>query len=78
MMDGRQIQAARALLGWSVDYLAHRADVHRTTLRRIERSMDGIRGQAGTVLRIEEILKDHGIECIHERDKIRLVISKLI
>ncbi len=78
MIDGRQIQAARVLLGWSADYLAHRAGIHRTTLRRIERSMDGIRGQVGTVLRIEEILKDHGIEFIHERDKIGLVINNLI
>ncbi len=77
MIDGRQIQAARVLLGWSADYLAHRAGIHRTTLRRIERSMIGICGQASTASRIEYILRDNGIDFFYDLDKTGVTIKNV-
>lgn len=36
-MTGAQVRAARALLGWTADYLAWQSDVSRMTIQRIEK-----------------------------------------
>ncbi len=75
VLNGKQIHSARVLLGWSVDQLAHRASVHRTTLRRIERNSNSIGGHARTVAKIEEILGRNGIEFIAQGNKIGVIIN---
>ncbi len=72
---GKQIQTARVLLGWSVDHLAHRASVHRTTLRRIERNLTSIGGNARSIAKIEEILRQHGIEFVDKGNKFGVLIN---
>ena len=62
MISASQIRAARALLGWSGEDLAERCGISLKTLRRYE-PQNGIPiGSTKTLLRIEAVLKDHGIE----------------
>ena len=78
VLNGKQIHSARVLLGWSVDQLAHRVSVHRTTLRRIERNSEGIGGHARTVAKIEEVLGQNGIEFFDQENKIGVIINNSI
>jgi ribosome-binding protein aMBF1 (putative translation factor) len=61
MISGRQIRAARALLGWSGQELADECDISLKTLRRYE-PQDGVpSGNTRTLESIESVLEDHGI-----------------
>lgn len=63
MISGRQIRAARALLGWSQQELADLAIVSANALARLERGQVDTR--SSTVERIERALQKAGIEFLH-------------
>ena len=61
MISGRQIRAARALLGWSGQELADECGISLKTLRRYE-PQNGIPAGSTKVLEsIESVLEGHGI-----------------
>lgn len=60
MITGRQIQAARALLGWSQQYLADRAVISRNALSRLEAGK--VDPRTSTVQAIRRVLEEAGIE----------------
>ncbi|UQR65395.1 helix-turn-helix domain-containing protein [Bradyrhizobium sp. C-145] len=62
----RQVKAARALLGWSQDELAHSAGVSIPTIKRLEASDDSLGGRAETSSKILRALQAAGIEFIEE------------
>ena len=62
MRYSAQIRAARALLGWSQDQLARRAEVGLATLRRIEQTEGIVKGNFSTVLKIQKALEQAGID----------------
>ncbi|MBV8649626.1 helix-turn-helix domain-containing protein [Paludibacterium sp.] len=61
MITGRQISAARALLGWSAIDLARHADLSDQTIRRAE---DGETARASTLDRLADVLGQYGVEFI--------------
>jgi len=61
MRFSSQIRAARALLGWSQSTLAHAAGVGLATLQRIEQSGGILKGNFGTILKIQKTLEQAGI-----------------
>jgi predicted transcriptional regulator len=62
----RQIKAARALLGWSQDDLANRAQLSTATIKRLEAAEGEIRGREETQEAIVGALQEGGIEFIPE------------
>jgi transcriptional regulator with XRE-family HTH domain len=80
MVSTRQIEAARALLGWSQDELARRCGITRRSLVRLE-AIDGrIRGRASTASKIVAALESAGITFFDDdRDEVgvKLNSSKL-
>jgi predicted transcriptional regulator len=64
MISGRQIRAARALLGWSQQDLADRAVVSSNALARFERGQ--VDSRSSTILQIERTLRTAGIEFLYD------------
>ena len=60
MISGRQIRAARALLGWSQQQLADKAVVSANALARLERGQ--VDSRSSTIGSIERVLQKAGIE----------------
>ena len=58
---GRQIKAARILIGWSQKDLAREADIGLATLKRFEASNTDGYGQRATASRIAGALEKGGI-----------------
>ena len=73
LVNGRQLRAARVLLGWDQTKLASSARVAIGTVRRME-SFDGaIHSQTGTLLRVQRALEKAGIEFLDDdRPGVRL------
>ncbi len=61
MISGRQIRAARALLGWSGQKLADKCGISLKTLRRYEPQNGVPAGSAKVLESIESVLEVHGI-----------------
>ena len=68
MLTGRLVRGARAMLGWSVETLAHRAHVGTATVVRVERIDQVISGRYQTVEKIERALHDGGIRFVEDSD----------
>jgi transcriptional regulator with XRE-family HTH domain len=66
MLIGRQIRAARTLLGWSAAELARRAGVSWTTLQRAEAAAGVPLARVHTINAIQRALEDGGIEIIDD------------
>jgi transcriptional regulator with XRE-family HTH domain len=64
VMTGRQIRAARALLGWSAQELAAHSKVGVTTIRRTEVVNGPVRMIAGNVDAILRAFEAAGVELI--------------
>lgn len=64
LSTGRQIKAARALLGWSQQHLADKAALSVITITRMEKSVS-LRGHHDTVSRIQFALESAGIEFLN-------------
>ena len=62
MRYSSQIRAARALLGWSQSKLAHVAGVGLATLQRIEQNEGVVKGNFSTILKIQKVLEQAGIQ----------------
>jgi DNA-binding XRE family transcriptional regulator len=62
-MKGIQCKLARVALGWGVIELAQKADVSTQTITRLER---GDQLRPSTLLSIQSVLEDAGIEFIKE------------
>ena len=59
-ISGRQLAAARTLLGWSQDRLAEAADLSRQALLRWEN--DQTIPQAATIQRVVHVIEAAGVE----------------
>jgi transcriptional regulator with XRE-family HTH domain len=62
MRYSSQIRAARALLGWSQSKLARAAGVGLATLQRIEQNEGVVKGNFSTILKIQSVLEQAGIQ----------------
>lgn len=73
LVNGRQLRAARVLLGWDQAQLAKSAHVAIGTVRRME-SFDGVIGsQTATLLKVQTALEKGGIEFLDDdRPGVRL------
>lgn len=68
MLDPIQIRAGRSLLGWSARELAERTGLHITTIQRLERNREQLRGHATTLDRIRRALESAGVELLDAND----------
>ncbi len=67
MITPRQSKAARALLGWTQQELADRADLTLDTVKRFERAQSDTRGQA--MIAMEAALRRGGVTLIPADDR---------
>ncbi|MFB9947451.1 helix-turn-helix domain-containing protein [Rhizobium puerariae] len=67
MITAAQMRAARALLGIDQRQLAERAGVSVPTIQRMEASVDVVRGNVDSLMRLLAALDSAGIELINER-----------
>jgi len=74
MRYSAQIRAARALLGWSQDWLAQKAEIGLATLRRIEQIEGVVKGNFSTIIKIQQALERAGIHFI-ENDSGEIGVS---
>jgi len=58
-MDGRQIRAARALLGWNQADLCKAAGISRPTLNDLENETGDPR--RSSIAAVEDAFRDHGV-----------------
>lgn len=65
MITGRQIRAARGLLGWDASALAEKANLSRETISNIENG--AVQARGSTLNEIARVLDDRGIEFIGDR-----------
>lgn len=61
-MDGEQIRAARALLGWTAADLAKHAGVSYPTVQRMDAAKGPVAGRHGTVEAIRKTLEAQGVQ----------------
>ena len=64
MLSGRQIRAARGLLGISAKQLAELADVGWATIQRLEKVDLSETVRSGTLERVKDALEAEGVEFI--------------
>jgi predicted transcriptional regulator len=64
--DGRSIQAARALLGWSQQELARKADISEGTVKRMESFKGPVGARFDTLVKLVAVLEKAGIEFLDE------------
>lgn len=62
MLVSEQVRAARAFLGWSARELAERADLHITTVQRMEKGNGAITGNISSIQRVQGALESAGAE----------------
>ena len=75
MIVPRQIRAARALLAWSQEELASRADVGTATVKRIERNDDDMRGSIASLRKIEAALIGEGISFSNDKNSVSVTLQ---
>lgn len=68
MRYAEQLRAARSLLGWSQEQLAHQAEVGVATIRRMEAQEGQIRGISETIWRLQTCLERAGVVFIAPED----------
>lgn len=62
MITGRQVRAARGLLGWDASALAEKANLSRETISNIENG--SVQARGGTLNDIERVFVEHRLEFI--------------
>ncbi len=62
MLTSDQIRVARALLRWSARQLAEKADVHLTTVQRMECGDGPVGGTVQTLAKVQRALEHAGVE----------------
>ncbi len=65
-MNGEQIRAARALLGWTAEDLAVHAGISYPTVQRIDATRGLVGGRHATIVALQRALEDAGIVFIAE------------
>lgn len=68
MLICEQIRAARGLLRWSARELAERAELHITTVQRMEKGSGAVSGNMRSIRRVQESLEKAGIEFLDDID----------
>ena len=66
LISGRQLRAARALLGWDQPKLAKAARVAIGTIRRMESFSGAIGAQTGTLYKVQAALEKGGVEFLND------------
>jgi transcriptional regulator with XRE-family HTH domain len=66
VITGRQLRAARALLGWEQIELAKRARVAIGTIRRMESFNGEIGSRTSTLSQVQTTVENAGIEFLNE------------
>ena len=66
LITGRQLKAARALLGWEQTDLAAKAGVAISTVRRMESFPGEIGARTGTLSLVKKALEKGGIEFLDD------------
>lgn len=61
-MDGEQIRAARALLGWTAAQLADASGVSYPTVQRMDATKGAVSGRHETVEAIRKALEAQGVQ----------------
>ena len=61
-MQGEQIRAARALLGWTASNLAEQSGVSYPTIQRIDATRGAVSGRYDTIEAIRKALESQGIQ----------------
>lgn len=61
-MNGEQIRAARALVGWSAADLAERSGVSYPTIQRLDATRGPVSGRYETVEAIRKALEGQGVQ----------------
>ena len=61
-LTGRQLAAARTLVGLSQAQLAEEANISVSTLKRMEACQGKVSGYLNNILAVKEALEDHGID----------------
>ena len=69
MLLSAQIRAARALLGMSARALAERAELHITTVQRMEKGNGPVTGNIRSIRRIQLVLEASGAVFIDDDDE---------
>jgi predicted transcriptional regulator len=73
IVTGRQLKAARALIGMEQTDLADKAGVAIGTIRRMEGFEGEIAAHTATLLKVQKALEKAGVEFLnHERPGVRL------
>ena len=65
-MTGRQLRAARALLGWSAERLAEDCMIGINTIRRAEAMTGEVKMTAANARAVQRSLEEAGVEFIPE------------
>ena len=68
MITGSQLRAARALLNWTSAQTAEMARLTRQTLHRLETHDDVPPSRSGSLVALERLFLDHGVEFIDADD----------
>ena len=76
MLKSMQLRAARALLGWTARELAERANVHLSTVQRMEGCHGPVRGNVTSLNAILDTLQDSGVEFIAENGRMGVVLNE--
>jgi transcriptional regulator with XRE-family HTH domain len=61
-MNGEQIRAARALIGWSASELAEQSGISYPTIQRLDATRGKVSGRYETIEAIRKTLEDEGIQ----------------
>ena len=69
ILHGKQIRAARGLLGWSQADLARKADAGQMTVRRFEAKKGPVGGTIASLTRVQTALEKAGILFISADDE---------
>jgi hypothetical protein len=79
LVTGRQLRAARGLLGWGQIELAKRAKVAIGTIRRMESFDEEVGCQASTLYKVRTALEQGGIEFLTDKKPgVRLDAAKYL
>jgi len=75
LMEGRQIKAARAMLGMTQSDLCREADISRATLNDLENDTGDPRRSSATA--VEEAFRKRGVIFSHSPDSISVTVPKV-
>lgn len=69
VLTGAQLRAARGLIGWSAEELAGRAGLTRNTVQRLERAGGVPRSRSDTLVALQRVFEEAGIEFVGTPDE---------